>query len=109
MVVVPAGWIAAYEVAPIWHVNAVVAGTCMVLPYAVHHGCTRFLGLLPRTRVVSVQQHTIPSEYVDGVLDDVMLAEQEPGEDLDELEDFSGVPMDDIVEMSKPRRRRKVT
>jgi hypothetical protein len=110
LITIPSVWGIAYAYAPSWRINIVLLFTIATVPYLFHHGTMAITTRLPRPRVVSVMQHTIPADLVDSELDDVLLAEMD--DDIGEiaehgLDALSTRDLDDIVKAAKPRRTRR--
>lgn len=88
MVIIPAGWITAYEFSPVYGINLTVIVTLCAMPYLIHHGVYKFISLIPKHRVVYVQDN-IPSDVVDSELDDISIGEQIEQDDIQAALDAS--------------------
>jgi hypothetical protein len=107
MVLVPVGWIIAYQVSPKIDLNMTVIVTLCALPYIIHHGLLTLLNHLPSHTVVYVHDN-VKVEDVDTDLDNVAIPELMGG-DMQRILDGTITTGDDINTdgiNTKPDRRR---
>lgn len=101
MIGIPMLWIIAYSISPSFDINLIVILSLCVIPYLFHHGVLWALHLIPRHRVIFVQDN-VPSEMVDTDLDDIGIPEQLPQDNIQELLDAA---IEGDVD-APPRKRR---
>lgn len=75
LVLIPTLWLIAYHYSPVYGINLTLIITLCALPYVFHHGIYRLISLIPRHRVVFVQDNVRPEE-IDTDLDDIAIADQ---------------------------------
>lgn len=99
LVGVPTGWVIAYKLSPTYGINLTVIVTLAVLPYLFHHGIYRIISLVPKHRVVFVQDNVM-AEEIDPDVDDIAIADQIEQDDIQNLLDAA------VTDATERKRRR---
>jgi hypothetical protein len=107
MVLVPVGWIIAYQLSPRIDINVTVIVTLCALPYIIHHGLLTLVNHLPSHTVVYVNDN-VRAEDINEELDNISIPELMGG-DIQQMLDDNAATGDDIPTdgiNTKPGRRR---
>lgn len=100
LVIVPVGWVTAYEMSPVYGINLTVMVTLCVLPYVLHHGIYRAISLIPKNHVVFVSDN-VHAEDVDTEMDDISIADQIEQDPVQEMLDMA------VADATTERKRRR--
>ena len=103
-IVGPVGWFILYRLSPSYYMNVTVIVTIACLPYAIHHGLSWMVSLMPRHTVVYTHDR-ISSGDVDDELDNVAIPEQFQIDDVQASLDDAIEVMNDNEAARKNRRR----